>query len=89
MEKMNLSELTDEQLLDEKKKLKKSKLMHALVIGFLAGIVIFGTFSAFISKNFVVFIPLLFPIYVIYRLVNTPVKNNDLEVHLNQRKLDQ
>ncbi len=40
MERENLSEITDEQLLVEKKKLKKSKILNAAVIGFLAAIII-------------------------------------------------
>jgi hypothetical protein len=49
--------------------------MNALLIGFQAGIVIFGLVSAVISQNFVVFIPLLFPIYFIYRLINKSKKS--------------
>ncbi len=85
MEKRNLSELTDEQLLIEKKKLKKSKIINAAVIGFLGGIVIFGIVSAIISKKFVVLIPLLFPLYFIYRLVSNSKKNNELEVLLKEK----
>lgn len=42
LDKNNLSKLTDEELLIEKKKLQKSKTMHALIIGFMAGILMFG-----------------------------------------------
>ncbi|AFU69210.1 hypothetical protein P700755_002444 [Psychroflexus torquis ATCC 700755] len=52
-----------------------AKIMNALLIGFLAGIVIFGEVSAVISKNFVVLMPLLFPIYFIYRLINKSKKS--------------
>jgi uncharacterized protein YqhQ len=88
MEKRNLSELTDEQLLVEKKKLKKSKILYATVIGFLAGIVIFGIVSLIFSKKFVVLIPLLFPLYFIYRLVGNSKKNNELEALLKERNLN-
>lgn len=88
METRNLSELTDEQLLVEKKKLKKSKIINATVIGFLAGIVIFGIVSSIISKKTVALIPLLFPIYFIYRLLSNSKKNNELEVVLKERNLD-
>jgi len=42
MEKKDFYIMTDEELLVEKKKLKKSKLFHATAIGFLIGILIFG-----------------------------------------------
>jgi hypothetical protein len=51
MEKKNFSELTDEELLVEKKKLKKSKILHATIIGFLAGILIFGLVSWSLSSE--------------------------------------
>ncbi|WP_106794317.1 hypothetical protein [Aquimarina sp. Aq78] len=88
MKKKNLSELTDEQLLIEKKELKKSKIINAILIGFLAGIVIVGIVSSIFAKKFVVLIPLLFPIYFIYKLVSNSKKNNELEVLLNERNLN-
>ena len=39
MDKKTFSELTNEELIIEKKKLKKRKIINALIIGFLAGIV--------------------------------------------------
>jgi hypothetical protein len=88
MDKKNLSELTDEELLVEKKKLKKSKLMNAAAIGFLAGVVIYGIVTMVISKKFVILIPLLFPIYFIYRLLGNSKKNNELEDLLKERNLN-
>jgi hypothetical protein len=38
MEKKNLSELTNEELKNEKKELKRRKILNATLIGFLAGI---------------------------------------------------
>ena len=40
MEKKILSELTDAELIVKKKKLQKSKIISAIAIGFLAGIVL-------------------------------------------------
>lgn len=88
MENKNLSELTDEQLIVEKNKLKKSNIINAVVIGFLAGIVAVGFVSSVISKKIVIIIPLLFPIYFIYRIVSSPKKNNELELILKERKLN-
>jgi len=90
MEKRNLSELTDEQLLVEKKKLKKSKIIHATLIGFLAGIVIFGIVSWSLSskKHLGFLIPMLIPISIIYRLVKNSKSNRELEEILKERHLN-
>jgi multisubunit Na+/H+ antiporter MnhE subunit len=87
MEKRNLSELNDEQLSVEKRKLKRSKTLYAILIGFLVGIVIFGLIASIISKRFVIIIPLLFPLYFIYRLLSNSKTNNELEVILKERNL--
>jgi hypothetical protein len=89
MEKTNYAELTDEELLVEKKKLKKSKLIHATLIGFLAGILIFGIVSWSLSpkKQLGFLIPMLIPIAFIYRLVKNSKNNTDLEHVLKERNL--
>lgn len=90
MEKKDLSEMTDEELVVEKKKLKNSKIIHATLIGFLAGIVIFGVVSwSFSSKKHLGFlIPMLIPISIIYRLVKNSKSNKDLEEVLKERHLN-
>lgn len=90
MEKIDLYKLTDEELLVEKKKLMKSKLLHAASIGFLAGILIFGFvfWSLFSEKRLGFFIPMLIPLVFIYKLLKTPNKNKDLENVLKERKLN-
>jgi hypothetical protein len=90
MEKKDFHKLTDEELLVEKKKLKKSKTFHAVSIGFLAGILLFGIISWSLSpeKNFGFFIPMLIPIAFIYRLLKNPNKNKDLEEVLKERQLN-
>lgn len=90
MDKKKLSELTDEELLIEKKKLKKSKIFHAGLIGFLAGILIFGIGAWILSpqKNWGFFIPMLIPILFIYRLIKNSKENHELENILNERNLN-
>ena len=88
MEKKNLSELTDAELIVEKKKLKKSKMISAIAIGFLAGIVFVGIASSIIAKNILIIIPLLFPLYFIYKLITNQKKNNEMELILNERNLN-
>lgn len=51
MENKDYSTLTDAELLVEKKKLKNAKILHAALIGFLAGILIFGVVSWILSPK--------------------------------------
>lgn len=90
MEKKDYYRLTDDELLFEKRKLKKSKLFHATAIGFLAGILIFGVVSWSLSseKRIGFLIPMLIPVTFIYRLQKKPNKSNDLEEALKDRGLD-
>jgi hypothetical protein len=89
MEK-NYTEMTDEELLVEKRELNKSKIFHASAIGFLAGILIFGLIGWSLSdeKRLGFFIPMLIPILIIYRLVKNPKTNHHLEKVLKERRLN-
>lgn len=90
MKQKNPSDLTNEALLIEKKKLKNSKIGHALLIGALAGIAIFGFVSWTLSANkqpgFL--IPLLIPVFIIYRVLKNSKKNTELEKVLKERNLN-
>lgn len=90
MEKKDLQHLTNEELLIEKQKLKKSKLFHAAAIGFLAGILIFGVVSWILSseKNLGFLISILIPVVFIYRIFKNQNKNKDLEELLKERGLN-
>lgn len=90
MEKKDLHHLTNEELLVEKQKLKKSKLFHAAAIGFLAGILIFGVVSWILSseKNLGFLISILIPVVFIYRIFKNQNKNKDLEELLKERGLN-
>ena len=90
MEKKSFIEMTDKELLVEKEKLKKSKIFHATLIGFLAGILIFGLIGWGLSeeKRLGFFIPMLIPIVFIYKLVKNPKTNKDLEEVLKERRLN-
>lgn len=90
MEKKNFHELTDQELLVEKKKMKKSKIFAATAIGFLAGVFIFGMVGWFLSeeKRIGFFIPMLIPVFFIYKMIKNPNVNAELEEVLKQRNLD-
>ena len=64
---MNPKEQLDQE--QENKQDKKAALINAVLIGFLAGVVIFS-----IAKNGFGFFVLI-PLYFIYKLVNKPKEN--------------
>lgn len=84
MTNKDLSELTDEELLDEAKKMKSfSILSNALFIGFLVGIILYS-----IVKNSWGMLTLI-PLYFIYKMINDPKnkRSKDLEELLKERNL--
>ena len=83
MEQKELSELTDQELLEKAKKLKSSKIMHALLVGIMAGIIIYSAVNDTIS--IFTFVPLFF----IVKIVKDSKKNKALEELLKQRNLKQ
>ena len=90
MNAKDIYQMTDEELLAEKQKLKNSKIFHALFIGFLAGILIVGLVSWSLSskKNFGFLIPMLIPVILIYKQLKKPNNNKELEELLKKRGLD-
>ncbi|MBX7241065.1 MAG: FUSC family protein [Bacteroidia bacterium] len=83
MTNKDLSELTNEELLAEAKKLKTFSITNALFIGFLGGIV----FYSVIKNSWVMFT--LIPLYFIYRMINDPrnKRKEELEALLKERNL--
>jgi hypothetical protein len=83
MKQKELTELTDQELLDEAKKVKSSTITHALFIGCLIGIVFYS-----VVKNTVGFFTLI-PLYMAYKLINNSnnAKNKALENLLKERNL--
>ena len=89
MKKADFSAMTDAELLAEKRKIRKSRMMHALAIGFMAGILIFGFVSWSLSseKRIGFLIPMLIPISIIYKLLKNPNPNKQLAKVLKERSL--
>ena len=81
MNQKELSELTDQELLEEAKKMKSTSKINAALVGFFAGIIIYSIIVN--SLGFFTLIPLFF----IYKLVNNPKNNEALEKLLKERKL--
>lgn len=83
MANKDLSELTDQELLDEAKKMRSFSITNALFIGFLLGIIVYS-----VAKNSWGMLTLI-PLYLIYRLVNDPKNKRykELQAILEERKL--
>jgi hypothetical protein len=83
MKQKGLTELTDQELLDEAKKVKSITITHALFIGLLIGIVFYS-----VVKNTVGFFTLI-PLFMAYKLINNSnnAKNKALENLLKERNL--
>ncbi|MBK8706190.1 MAG: FUSC family protein [Saprospiraceae bacterium] len=81
MNEKELSELTDQELLEESKKMKSSSLIHAGLIGFMVGIIIYSA-----AKNTWGFLTLI-PLFFIYRLSKKSKRNETLKKLLKERNL--
>ena len=83
MNQKALSELTDQELLDESKKIKSFSITNAFFIGFLIGIVVYS-----VVKNSWGMLTLI-PLYFVYKLINDPKNKRvqELEILLKERNL--
>ena len=81
MKQKDLSQLSDQELLELAKKAKPSPLIDALFIGFLIGIVIYS-----VVKNTWGFLTLI-PLYLIYLLLKKSKQYDSLKKEMNDRKL--
>jgi hypothetical protein len=83
MKQKELPELTDQELLDEAKKMKSFSITNALIIGFLMGIIFYS-----FAKNSWGMLTLI-PLYFVYKLINDPrnKRSKDLEKLLKERNL--
>jgi len=66
MEEIELTELTDQELLDERKELKSFSILNAFLIGFLVGIIFVSIYYS--AYN----ISLIIPLFLIYKFANDP-----------------
>ena len=83
MIKKAISELTDQELLEEAKELKSFSLTNALIIGFLIGIVFYS-----LAKNSWGMLTLI-PLYFAYKIINDPKSKRykAIEELLKQRNM--
>jgi len=81
MDHKELSELSDQELLDKAKKVKSNPITYALLIGFLIGVIIYS-----IVVNSLGFFTLI-PLYFIYKLIKNSEKDKALDESLKERNL--
>lgn len=81
MDHKELSELTDQELLDKSTKIKSNSITYALLIGFLIGIIVYS-----IVVNTLGFFTLI-PLYFIYTLIKNSKKDKALDEMLKERNL--
>lgn len=81
MKQKELSELTDQELLDEAKKMKSTSMINAVLIGFMIGIIIYS-----IVVNSIGFFTLI-PLFFIYKITKGSKNNKALEKLLKERNL--
>lgn len=85
MEQKKLSELDDQELLEEQKKLKTNKIINATLIGLFVGVFVYGAVKN--GFTFFTFFPLLFALL----LVNSGRKKiefeNELKNEINARNI--
>jgi len=81
MNQKELSELTDQELIEEVKKNKPSPMIDAFVIGFLIGIIVYSVVVN--SWGFLTLIPL----FIVYRLLKKSKRNEVLKKELKERNL--
>jgi hypothetical protein len=82
MNQKELSELTDQELMEEAKKIKPSPIIDAFFIGFLVGIIIYSVVAN--SWGFLTLIPL----FMIYGLLKKSKKYTALKKELKERSLE-
>ncbi|MBI1268154.1 MAG: FUSC family protein [Cryomorphaceae bacterium] len=81
MEEINLAELSDQQLLELAGKMKKSAIMHALVIGFMVGVVFYSVVESTWG------LLTLIPLYFIRKLVANSDQYDEVKRLLKERNL--
>jgi len=81
MKQKEVSELTDQELIEEEKKIKPSPIVDAFFIGFLVGVIIYSLLVN--SWGFLTLIPL----FIIYRLLKKSKRYEMLKNELKRRNL--
>ena len=81
MTEKELSALTDQELLDEAKKMKSTSITNALLIGVMIGVIVWS-----VAKNTVGLFTLI-PLFFVYKIINGSKDHHALKKLLKERNL--
>ncbi len=81
MNQNEISKLSDQELLEEKKKIKSKKIVNALLIGFFVGVMVYAAAKS--GFGFFTFAPLIF----VYFIVKNGKHVKAMEDEIKARKL--
>ena len=81
MAEKDFSTLTDSELLAEAKRMKTRPITHATLIGFMVGVIVYS-----VAKNTLGLFSLI-PLFIIYKLINSPGNDEALKEELAKRNL--
>lgn len=87
MQEHNTSVLPEQQATSKSKNQKQARILSALAIGFIGGFVAVGIVSAITAKKFFLILPLLFPLYFVYRIVRKSGNSATKEIVEERDKL--
>ena len=82
MDEQQLSALSDEELRARAKEMKSSETLHAVIIGFLIGIIVFSIVYDAIGVS------ILISLFLIFKVFHRPERNRALKRVLAERGLD-
>jgi hypothetical protein len=83
MKPQNLSELSDQEILQQIKKIKNTKLIDATLVGLTIGVVVYSaTVNGF---DFFTFFPLVITYVIVRNSANTKILENELQRELESR----
>lgn len=82
MDEQQLSALSDEELRARAKEMKSSEILHAVIIGFLIGIIVFSIVYDAIGVS------ILISLFLIFKVFHRPERNRALKRVLAERGLD-
>ena len=82
MDQKKLSELTDEELLIEAKKMKSNAITNGVLVGFFVGIIVYSIVNSSVGLF------TLIPLFLAYKLINNSKYNQqELKDLLKERNL--
>ncbi|PKP27335.1 MAG: hypothetical protein CVU06_02345 [Bacteroidetes bacterium HGW-Bacteroidetes-22] len=85
MKTENLTELSDQEILQKLKKIKNNEIIDASIIGITIGIAIYGTVKN--GLEFFTFFPLILAYIVVRNSTNNKILEKELQKELKSRNL--